>query len=53
VKSPVGEQYPPSDWQAAAPRPAKALTPRQLELLFVSAFGSALLVTVIIAKLIH
>jgi hypothetical protein len=53
VMSPVGQHYPQTDWQAAAARPAKALTPLQLALLFVGALGAALLVTVIIAKLIH
>jgi serine/threonine-protein kinase len=51
MMSPVGDHYPQTDWAAAAARPARALQPWQLALLFVGALGAALLVTIIIAKL--
>ena len=55
LMSPVGDQYPHNnmDWEAAAAAPAKALTPMQLGLLFVAAVVGALLLTMIIAKIIH
>ncbi|MEO8839974.1 MAG: protein kinase [Kofleriaceae bacterium] len=51
--SPVGDRYQPHDWAAAAATPAKALTRVQLALLFVAAVAGALLVTMVIAKIIH
>jgi hypothetical protein len=53
--SPVGDQsvHHQRDWAAAAAAPAKALTPVQLGLLFVAAVAGALLLTMIIAKIIH
>ncbi len=53
LMSPVGDQYPQQDWAAAAAAPAKALTPVQLGLLFVAAVVGALLLTIIVAKIIH
>ena len=55
LMSPVGDQaaHPHRDWAAAAGAPAKALTPVQLGLLFVAAVAGALLLTMIIAKIIH
>ncbi len=55
LMSPVGDQYPANsmDWEAAAAAPAKALTPVQLGLLFVGAVVGALLLTMVIAKIIH
>jgi hypothetical protein len=54
VVSPVGEQFPhPIDWSAAAARPAKAIPPWLLGVLFVGALGIALMVTIIIAKIVH
>jgi len=53
MMSPVGQQYPQTDWAAAASRNAKALAPWQLAALFVGALGAALLVTILIAKMIH
>jgi serine/threonine protein kinase len=53
LMSPVGDRYQPHDWEAAAAAPAKALTRVQLVLLFVAAVAGALLVTMVIAKIIH
>jgi hypothetical protein len=53
LMSPVGEHFQPHDWAAAAAAPAKALTRVQLALLFVAAVAGALLVTMVIAKIIH
>jgi hypothetical protein len=53
LMSPVGDRYQPHDWAAAAAAPAKALTRVQLALLFVAAVAGALLVTMVIAKIIH
>ena len=55
LMSPVGERYSHQsmDWAAAAAAPAKALTRVQLALLFVAAMAGALLVTMVIAKIIH
>jgi hypothetical protein len=55
LMSPVGDRYSRQsmDWAAAAAAPAKALTRVQLALLFVAALVGALLVTMVIAKIIH
>ena len=54
VMSPVGEQFPHQvDWAAAAARPAKAIPPWMLALLFVGALTVALMVTMVIAKIIR
>jgi hypothetical protein len=53
MMSPVGDHYPQMDWTSAAARPARAMPPWQLAVLFVGVVGAALLVTIIIAKLIH
>ena len=54
VMSPVGEHFGQQvDWAAAAARPAKALPPWMLALLFVGALGVALMITIIIAKIIR
>jgi hypothetical protein len=54
LMSPVGDQFPQQiDWAAAAARPAKALSPWMLALLFVGALGIALMVTIIVAKIIR
>jgi len=53
VMSPVGEQYPHVDWAAAAARPAKAIPPWMLALLFVGALGLALTLTIVIAKIVR
>jgi eukaryotic-like serine/threonine-protein kinase len=53
VMSPVGEHYPQQDWAAVAARPAKALPPWALAVLFVIALGAALVVTIVIAKIIR
>ena len=53
LMSPVGDRYAQQDWAAAAAAPAKALTRVQLVLLFVAAVAGALLVTMVIAKIIH
>ena len=54
LMSPVGESYPSGvDWNAAAARPARALAPWQLALLFVGALGIALMLTMIVAKIVR
>jgi serine/threonine-protein kinase len=53
VMSPVGDQYPQTDWAHAAAQPAKALAPWQLAVLFLAVVGGALLITIIIAKIAH
>jgi hypothetical protein len=53
LMSPVGEQYPQQDWDAAAAVPAKALTPVQLILLFVAVVAGAVTITMLVAKIIH
>jgi serine/threonine protein kinase len=53
LMSPVGERYPQQNWAAAAAAPAKALTRVQLAMLFVGVLVAALLVTMVIAKIIH
>ena len=52
--SPVGDQYPHAmDWAAAAARPAKALPPWLLAVLFVGALGVALMLTIVIARIVR
>ena len=54
IMSPVGDQYGQQvDWAAAAARPAKAIPPWMLAVLFAGALGVALLLTFIIAKIAH
>ncbi len=53
LMSPVGDQYPQNDWANAAAAPAKSLTRVQLGLLFVAAVVGALVLTMIVAKIIH
>ncbi|MEO6775238.1 MAG: serine/threonine-protein kinase [Kofleriaceae bacterium] len=53
LMSPVGERYPQRDWDAAAAAQAKALTRVQLGLLFVAVVAGALMLTMIVAKIIH
>jgi serine/threonine protein kinase len=53
IMSPVGERYPQMDWERAAAQQAKALPPWMLAALFVGALLAALLITVIIAKIVH
>jgi serine/threonine protein kinase len=53
IMSPVGDQYPQTDWANAAAQPAKALAPWQLAVLFLAVVGGALLITIIIAKIAH
>ncbi|MEO8554203.1 MAG: protein kinase, partial [Kofleriaceae bacterium] len=53
LMSPVGEQYPQQDWDAAAAVSAKALTPLQLILLFIAVVAGAVTITMIVAKLAH
>jgi hypothetical protein len=54
LMSPVGQQYPQQvDWAEAAAMPAKALPPWMLGALFVAAIFGALIVTIIIAKIVH
>jgi serine/threonine protein kinase len=53
VMSPVGDRYPQMDWEAAAARPAKAIPPWKLAVLFVAVMVGALLITLIIAKIVH
>ncbi len=53
MMSPVGDQYPQTDWAAAAAQPAKALAPWQLAVLFLAVVGGALLLTIVIAKIVH
>jgi len=51
--SPVGDQFPQTDWANAAAQPAKALPPWKLALLFLAVVGGALLLTIVIAKIAH
>jgi serine/threonine protein kinase len=51
MMSPVGEQYPQTDWERAAAMSAKALPPWMLALLFGGALIGALLLTLAIAKI--
>jgi hypothetical protein len=51
LMSPVGEQYPQTDWERAAQMSAKAMPPWKLALLFVAVVVGALLLTLLIAKL--
>jgi serine/threonine-protein kinase len=51
VMSPVGEQYPQTDWERAAAMSAKALPPWMLVALFGGALVGALLITLVIAKI--
>jgi hypothetical protein len=51
LMSPVGEQYPQTDWERAAALPARALAPWQLAALFVGVVGGALLITLLLAKI--
>ena len=53
MMSPVGDHFPQTDWDAAAAQPAKALTPKQLVLLFLAVVGGAILLTIVIAKIVH
>ena len=54
VMSPVGDHYRQQvDWAAAAAKPAKALPPWMLAVLFVGALGIALTLTIVIAKIIR
>jgi len=54
LMSPVGQQYPQQvDWAEAAAQPARALPPWKMVALFVAVVGGALLLTLIIAKIIH
>jgi len=51
LMSPVGSQYPQTDWDRAAAVEAKALPPWKLAALFVAVVGGALLITLVIAKI--
>jgi hypothetical protein len=51
LMSPVGEQYPQTDWERAAAMSAKALPPWMLAALFGAALVGALLLTLAIAKI--
>jgi hypothetical protein len=51
VMSPVGDQYPQTDWERAAAMSAKALPPWMLVALFGAALVGALLLTLAIAKI--
>jgi hypothetical protein len=53
IMSPVGDQYPQTDWAKVAAQPARALAPWQLAVLFLAVVGGALLITIIIAKIAH
>lgn len=54
LMSPVGQQYPENvDWNAAASGRARAVPPWLLAALFIGAIGVALLLTVVVARLIH
>jgi hypothetical protein len=53
VMSPVGSQYPQTNWENAAAQPARLLTPVQLAALFLAVVGGAILLIVIIAKIAH
>ena len=52
LMSPVGAQYPQTDWERAAAMEAKALPPWKLAALFVAVVGGALLITLLIAKIV-
>ncbi len=49
--SPVGEQYPQTDWDRAAAMAATAMPPWKLAALFVLVVGGALILTLVIAKI--
>ena len=51
VMSPVGDQYPQTDWERAAAASARALPPWMLGALFAGALVAALLLTLAIAKI--
>lgn len=51
LMSPVGEQYPQTDWERAAAMSARALPPWMLVALFGGALVGALLLTLAIAKI--
>ncbi len=51
MMSPVGDQYPQTDWERAAAMSAKALPPWMLAALFGGALVGALLLTLAIAKI--
>jgi eukaryotic-like serine/threonine-protein kinase len=53
MMSPVGQQYPQMDWNAAAAMPARALPKWLLGVLFVGAIGLALTITIVFARLIR
>jgi len=54
LASPVGQYYGDQvDWEAAAAASAKAIPPWKLVLLFVGVVGVALLLTIVIAKIVH
>jgi hypothetical protein len=53
VMSPVGQQYPQMDWNAAAAMPARALPKWVLVMLFVGAIGLALTITIVFARLLR
>ncbi len=53
VMSPVGQQYPQMDWNAAAAMPARALPKWMLVMLFVGAIGLALTITIVFARLLR
>jgi hypothetical protein len=54
LMSPVGERYPENiDWSSAAASPARAVPPWLLAVLFIGAIAIALLLTIVIARLIH
>jgi hypothetical protein len=53
MMSPVGDHFPQTDWDAAAAQSAKALAPWQLAVLFLAVVGGALLLTIVIAKIVH
>jgi hypothetical protein len=50
LMSPVGEQYPQTDWEQAAAMQATALPPWKLAMLFVLVVGGALAITLVVAK---
>ncbi len=51
LMSPVGEQYPQTDWERAAAMNATAMPPWKLAALFILVVGGALGLTLVIAKL--
>jgi hypothetical protein len=51
MMSPVGNQYPQRDWNAAAATPAKAMPTWKLAVLFIGMVGIALTLTIIIAHI--